>query len=116
MHRDPVVACAQAGVPYIVVEKPLATTVADAQAIIESLAGIADPVAALKDFQDKRLPVASQIVRMNRQEGADVILDIVNERAPDGFRHIEDVIPREELLAIVGGYKKAAGDQQRSAA
>ena len=88
----------------------------DAQAITESLASIADPVAALKDFQDKRLPVASQIVRMNRQEGPDVILDIVNERAPDGFKHIDDVIAREELLSIVGGYKKAAGHQQRSAA
>jgi len=29
LHKDPVVACAQAGVPYIVVEKPLATTVED---------------------------------------------------------------------------------------
>jgi len=35
-HRDPVVAAAQAGVPYIVTEKPMATTVADAKAMLEA--------------------------------------------------------------------------------
>jgi predicted dehydrogenase len=36
LHRDPVVACAEAGVPYIVVEKPLATTVEDGQAMLDA--------------------------------------------------------------------------------
>jgi hypothetical protein len=56
--------------------------------------------------------MAAQIVRMNRQQGLDVILDIVDERAPNGFRHIDDVMPREELASIVGRYKQAAGHQQ----
>jgi predicted dehydrogenase len=33
-HRDPVVACAQAGVPHILLQKPMATTVADAEAMM----------------------------------------------------------------------------------
>jgi len=36
LHRDPVVACAEAGVPYIVTEKPLATTVEDGQAMLDA--------------------------------------------------------------------------------
>jgi len=36
LHKDPVVACAQAGVRYIVVEKPLATTVEDGAAMLSA--------------------------------------------------------------------------------
>lgn len=88
----------------------------DAQVLAASLATIPDPVAALKDYQDKRIPVTAQIVAMNRQMGPDVILDIVDQRAPDGFKHIEDVVPRAELLSIVGNYKAKAGHQQKAAA
>ena len=88
----------------------------DAQALAASLAAIPDPVAALKDYQDKRIPVTAQIVAMNRQMGPDVILDIVDQRAPGGFNRIEDVVPREELLSIVGNYKAKAGHQQKAAA
>jgi hypothetical protein len=31
-------------------------------------------------------------------------MDVVAERAPDGFAGLEDVIAPEELAAIVGGY------------
>ena len=31
------------------------------------------------------------------------------ERAPDGFRRIEDVIPPEELEELAAGYKRVAG-------
>ena len=33
-HREPVVACAQAGVPHILMQKPMATTVEDAEAMM----------------------------------------------------------------------------------
>ncbi|NLF00133.1 MAG: Gfo/Idh/MocA family oxidoreductase [Anaerolineales bacterium] len=36
LHRDPVLAATQAGVPNIILEKPLATTVADAEAMVEA--------------------------------------------------------------------------------
>ncbi|MBM3189885.1 MAG: Gfo/Idh/MocA family oxidoreductase [Chloroflexi bacterium] len=36
LHRDPVVACAEAGVPNIVTEKPLATTVEDGEAMVDA--------------------------------------------------------------------------------
>lgn len=36
VHREPVIACAQAGTKFIVLEKPLATNVADGQAMLEA--------------------------------------------------------------------------------
>jgi hypothetical protein len=36
-------------------------------------------------------------------------VDVVSERAPEGFANIEDVIAREELAAIAGGYAAMAG-------
>jgi hypothetical protein len=36
-------------------------------------------------------------------------MDIVHERAPDGFRRIEEVVPRAELEATVMAYKRLAG-------
>ena len=67
----------------------------------------------------RRMPQASEIVRMNRQQGPDVILDLLEQRAPHGFGNIEDVMPRAELAAILDRYKQAAGHAQtpvRSAA
>jgi predicted dehydrogenase len=37
LHRDPTLAALKAGVPYIIQEKPLATTLADAEAICEAV-------------------------------------------------------------------------------
>jgi hypothetical protein len=36
-------------------------------------------------------------------------MQMAHERAPDGFADIHDVIGREELEAVTGGYKKLAG-------
>lgn len=85
----------------------------DAAALARSLTAIADPVAALRDYEATRRPMTAAIVRLNRQQGLDAILDLVEARAPGGFRSIEDVIPRHELDAIVATYKHVAGHQQR---
>ncbi|MFM9979306.1 MAG: flavin-dependent oxidoreductase [Burkholderiales bacterium] len=84
----------------------------DAEALAQSLGTLPDPVAALQDYEARRLAQAASIVRLNRQLGPDVILDIVEERAPQGFNRLEDVVPREELTAILGQYKQAAGHRQ----
>ena len=46
---------------------------------------------------------------MNRGDGPDKILDIVADRAPDGFDNIETVMPLAERQAFADGYKKVAG-------
>ena len=48
-------------------------------------------------------------MRANRLGGPERVVDAVSARAPDGFARLEDVISREELAAIAGGYAKMAG-------
>jgi hypothetical protein len=45
----------------------------------------------------------------NRGNGPDHVMQIAYERAPKGFKHINDVIPQEELEGIGAGYKAIAG-------
>ena len=86
----------------------------DAAQLAESLATHPDPVAALQAYERKRLPMTAEIVRMNRKQGIDAILDLVEARAPGGFSSIESVLPRAELDAIISGYKAAAGHRQQA--
>jgi hypothetical protein len=58
--------------------------------------------------------MCARIVELNRQEGLDYILDMVEERAPDGFDRLEDVIDPAEVDAFVKRYKAAAGHRQTS--
>ena len=48
---------------------------------------------------------------MNRREGLDAILDMVEEAAPEGFARIEDVTDPKVLAEWVQAYKRAAGHQ-----
>jgi hypothetical protein len=45
----------------------------------------------------------------NRGNGPDHVLQVAHERAPDGFEHINDVIPQKELEDIGLAYKAIAG-------
>jgi len=82
----------------------------DAQCIADCLQ--ADPVeAALTAYEAQRRPMTAKIVEMNRQEGLDAILDMVEERAPEGFQRLEDVIDPADVASFVQRYKAAAGHQ-----
>jgi len=61
------------------------------------------------DGDKRQAPLTAKIVLSNRQNGPDQVMQIAEERAPQGFRHIHDVIPREELEAIAARYKQLAG-------
>ncbi|EME46384.1 hypothetical protein DOTSEDRAFT_168948 [Dothistroma septosporum NZE10] len=64
---------------------------------------------ALKAYQDERLPTTTKIVMANRGNGPDHVMQVAYERAPDGFTHINDVIPQQELEGIGLAYKAIAG-------
>ncbi|KAK7964168.1 hypothetical protein PG988_011142 [Apiospora saccharicola] len=68
-----------------------------------------DVSAALKIYQETRLPPTAQIVMANRANGPDHVLQLAHERAPDGFANVHDVIPKEELESIGATYKAIAG-------
>ncbi|MDO8977378.1 flavin-dependent oxidoreductase [Reyranella sp.] len=78
----------------------------DGEAITQELAVGDDPEAALKRYEERRLPPTARIVESNRRKGIDVMLDIVEQRAPQGFTDLESVLPSDELEKIVGDYKK----------
>ncbi len=68
-----------------------------------------DAVAALAAYEAERLPKTAEIVRSNRRGGPERVVDVVSERAPQGFARLDEVIAREELAAIAGGYARMAG-------
>ncbi len=78
----------------------------DGEAITQELAVGDDPEAALRRYEERRLPPTARIVESNRRKGIDVMLDIVEQRAPQGFTDLESVLPSDELERIVGDYKK----------
>ena len=63
----------------------------------------------------ERLPATSDVVLANRKAPPDAILHEVYRRTGDKpFKNIDDVISREELIALSESYKRVAGyDKER---
>jgi len=82
----------------------------DARALTAALVEHADPAAALSAYERQRLEATTRIVLTNRTNPPDAILREVFERTHDKpFEAIDDVISREELVALSEGYKRIAG-------
>ena len=81
----------------------------DARCLADALAGDADPEAALARYDAERRPKTAAIVMANRRNGPEQVMQLAEERAPNGFAHIHDVIAHEELQAIADRYKQLAG-------
>jgi 2-polyprenyl-6-methoxyphenol hydroxylase-like FAD-dependent oxidoreductase len=86
----------------------------DGEAIAQELKSGVDPEAALRRYEQRRLPVTARIVESNRRKGIDVMLDIVEQRAPEGFSTLESVLPADELEKIVADYKKLAAQDRET--
>ncbi len=81
----------------------------DARVLAMHLASTADTEAALEAYEGERLPATARVVELNRKVGPEQCMELVEERAPDGFTHIDEVISRAELEGIAARYKEAAG-------
>src|SRR5579863_42543 len=82
----------------------------DARALASALLENGDPAAALAAYEKDRLEKTTRIVLTNRTNPPDAILREVYERTRDRpFDAIEDVISRDELVALSEGYKRIAG-------
>ena len=87
-----------------------AQAILDARALADALSANADPLAALKTYEDRRLPATRDVVLANRHAPPDAILQEVYRRTGDEpFKCIDDVISREELVALSENYKRVAG-------
>ena len=64
---------------------------------------------ALAAYDAERRPATTEIVHANRKGGPERVIDLVEERAPDGFDNLDDVATPEELTALVGAYQQMAG-------
>jgi 5-methylphenazine-1-carboxylate 1-monooxygenase len=65
--------------------------------------------AALEAYEAERRPATARIVLANRQNGPEQVMQRVEELAPDGFRHIGDVLTPGQLEEAAASYKKIAG-------
>lgn len=81
----------------------------DARYLARMLSEKADIHAALHAYESERLTVTAEIVRQNRSGGPERVIDVVEERAPDGFDDLDKVASHAEREAIVKGYASLAG-------
>ncbi len=81
----------------------------DARFLADRLVDAESAVHALWLYDQNRLPATADIVRSNRRGGPEGVIDAVEERAPEGFSNIDDVLSFEQRKAIVRGYASRAG-------
>ena len=81
----------------------------DAEALAASLAATADIAGALLRFESERLPATAAVVQSNRDMGPEVVMQMVEERVPGGFKQLGDVISQTELELAAARYKVIAG-------
>jgi 2-polyprenyl-6-methoxyphenol hydroxylase-like FAD-dependent oxidoreductase len=87
-----------------------AQAILDCRALVDALKAYANPAEALKAYEAKRLLATSEVVLANRKAPPDAILQEVYRRTGDKpFANIDDVISREELIALSESYKRVAG-------
>jgi 2-polyprenyl-6-methoxyphenol hydroxylase-like FAD-dependent oxidoreductase len=83
--------------------------IVDARVLARELALQPSIEAAIATYDAQRRPQTAGVVLANRQGGPERCLEIVEQRAPDGFVHLDAVISRAELEEIARSYKRTAG-------
>jgi 5-methylphenazine-1-carboxylate 1-monooxygenase len=83
--------------------------VIDARALAGALLKEPNAVTALERYEAERRPVLNEITLRNRQLGPEAALQLAEERAPNGFARIEDVIAPEEIKSIANTFFATAG-------
>lgn len=83
--------------------------IVDAASLAEIVQKEPDVETALRDYESRRLGPTSAIVLRNRKMGPEIVMQMAEDRAPNGFNVIEDVISRAELVEIANSYKVTAG-------
>ena len=64
---------------------------------------------ALAAYDAERRPATAEIVLNNRKGGPERVIDVLEERAPDGFTDVDAVASHAEREAIVRGYASMSG-------
>jgi 5-methylphenazine-1-carboxylate 1-monooxygenase len=64
---------------------------------------------ALQAYDAERRPATAKIVLANRQNGPEQAMEMVHERAPDGFDDLHAIVSPKELAETADHYKSLAG-------
>jgi hypothetical protein len=95
---------------YPIVSNGASKSILDARALTGCLRYYRDDLEqGLARYDEIRRPATAKIVLLNRQNGPEAVMQLVEERAPNGFAKLEDVISREELQSTADRYKQVAG-------
>lgn len=81
----------------------------DARVLAREIKPLGTVAEALIAYEGERREATAKIVSANRGNGPDQVLQMVEERAPQGFQRIEDVLTHKELEDTAEGYKRVAG-------
>ena len=81
----------------------------DARVLAREILARGETVEALEAYEAERRPATARIVLANRKNGPEQVMQLVQQRAPQGFGTIEDVLSAEELEGTAAAYKQIAG-------
>ncbi len=86
----------------------------DARALAYCLATAGNTADALTAYEELRRPAMTELQLANRNMGPEIVIDMIYDRAPAGFRRAGDVIPAAELADVarrhaeIGAFDPAA--------
>jgi 2-polyprenyl-6-methoxyphenol hydroxylase-like FAD-dependent oxidoreductase len=83
--------------------------VIDARVLAYELANASNPIAGLESYENIRRPITNEIVFHNREYGPEIVMQMAEERAPNGFSNIDTIIPYAEREQIALSFKQLAG-------
>ena len=81
----------------------------DARVLARELARQPSIETAIDAYVAQRRPQTAGVVLSNRGGGPERCVTVVEERAPNGFARLDDVVSRQELEEIARSYKQIAG-------
>jgi 5-methylphenazine-1-carboxylate 1-monooxygenase len=83
----------------------------DARVITREILARGPSHEALVAYEAERRPATTDLVMLNRRNGPEQVMQLVEERAPEGYSVVTDVLSLQELEDIAANYKRVAGFQ-----
>lgn len=83
----------------------------DARVLTREILANGEVPAALDAYEAERRPATTDLVMLNRKNGPEQVMQIVEERAPNGYGVVTEVLSQQELEDIAANYKRVAGFQ-----
>jgi 2-polyprenyl-6-methoxyphenol hydroxylase-like FAD-dependent oxidoreductase len=83
--------------------------VMDARVLAKELATAKSIPDGLLSYDNIRRPPMNKVMLMNREYGPEIVMQMAEDKAPQGFSDINQIIPHSQLEEIALSFKKAAG-------